>query len=202
MSNLPLLHTPTLPCFAFVGENNPSLLGFLWLAYPGGFLKDVGSMRRDYMFPIPSPTAVLPKPEMLVEATILIMMAMVAMIMMMVEMNPMKLCYKTMAIVIITFARAQKWFQVLQPGKDPPSPLPWGAREKSNQQMLKGMPAGGPHHNTKPPSSKRRSPPQIFPSSHLHGQNSTWSFGELLRLQGRSEGRCKGSAGKGGDARL
>lgn len=65
-------------------------------------------MRRDYMFPIRSPTAVLPKPEMLVEATILIMMAMVAMIMMMVEMNLTKLCYKTMAIVIITFARAQK----------------------------------------------------------------------------------------------
>ena len=60
------------------------------------------------MFPILSPMAVLPKREMLVEATILIMMAMVAVIMMMVKMHPTKLCYKTMAIIIITFATAQK----------------------------------------------------------------------------------------------
>lgn len=34
-----LLHIPTPPSSAFAGEVDPSFLGVLWLAYPGGFLK-------------------------------------------------------------------------------------------------------------------------------------------------------------------
>jgi hypothetical protein len=55
---------------------------------------------------------------MSLEATITIIMVMMV-VMMMVIMGPTELCYKTISIIIITFATAQKRFQMLYPEKIP-----------------------------------------------------------------------------------
>ena len=69
--------------------------------------KDVCSMGRDYMFPVPSPMVELPKCEMLLEATSTVMMAMMVAVMMMVKMDPRKLLQNP-AVISIAFATAHE----------------------------------------------------------------------------------------------
>lgn len=69
--------------------------------------KDVCSVGRDDVFPVPSPMVVLPKCEMLLEATSIIMMAMMVAVMMMVKMDPRKLLQNP-AVISIAFATAHE----------------------------------------------------------------------------------------------
>lgn len=161
-------------------------------------------MGRDYRLLVPSPMVALAACSMLLEATIIMMMALVMVVIMRTAIiDPWELCYKAIAILIIAFATAQKWFQVLQPRKDLHSLLLWAAKEKPNKRYRKE-----PLYRV-PPSRRKAAD---LTGTHLSGLSvitSPWP-GQHLVIWGalqtagwkwKKELRKWPNSGKAGDAR-